>query len=353
MSGSGFAAMVGRLRRASLVQATRLVEAAARVSGQRGEVGRDALPGDEPVRFAASERMALVANEIAEAGVQGRQVRISANVMGLAGATPALPPPYSELQIQRRRARDMALGDFLNLIDHRALSFFFRIAQKFRWPLLAERAGRGEPDPVQTMLGAVAGIGVDGIKRRLDVPDAALVTLTAQLSDARRSAANVETVLRTLIGLPLRIEQASPVWMTLPASEQSRIGGASDQYSQLGDDPLTSVGVGTAALIGSSVLDVQHHYIVEIGPLSYDGLKDFCCREERRALVSQLCVLAAGMEQRPSIRLLIGVADIPMLRLGDDDAPALLGWTTWLGAPESASGLADDCVIPIDMAAVR
>jgi type VI secretion system protein ImpH len=219
--------------------------------------------------------------------------------------------------------------------------------------LLAERAGRGERDPVQNMLIAFAGLGVDGVKERLDVPDPALVTLAAHLSNTRRSTASVETVLRLLIGLPLRIDQACPVWMEVPESEQSRLGGPCDRFSQLGDDPRISVGLGQAAMVGASVLDVQHHYIVEIGPLSYGELKDFCCRKERRALISQLCVLAAGLEKRPSIRLLIGVAAIPPLRLGDDETPALLGWTTWLGAPDRASGTADDCVIPIDLAALR
>jgi type VI secretion system protein ImpH len=344
--------MTDRLRRSSLVQAARYAESAARLSGNRAEVGRDAFPAEEPIRFAASDRMALVANELADVQLNEGQVRLTANVLGLAGATPALPPPYSELQLQRRRARDYSLSRFFNLIDHRALSFFFRIAQKYRWPLLAERAGRGRRDPVQNLLVAFGGLGVEGVKERLDVADAALVTLSAHLSDTRRSAASVQTVLQTLIGLPLRIVQACPVWMEIPEAEQSRLGGPCDQFSQLGDDPLVTVGLGQAAMVGASVLDVQHHYIVEIGPLSYGDLKDFCCRKERRALISQLCILAAGLEKRPSIRLLIAVADIPPLRLGDDDTPALLGWTTWLGAPDRASGTADDCVIPIDYAAL-
>lgn len=347
------ARMADRLRRASLVQAARFAETAAKLSGNRAEVGRDAFPAEEPVRFAASERLGLVANELAEVQVRDGQVHITANVMGLAGATPALPPPYGEMQLQRRRLRDHTLSRFFNLMDHRALSFFYRIAQKFRWSLLAERAGQGQVDPIQNLLLSFAGIGVDGIRRRLDVPDAALVTIAAHLCDTRRSTDSVRTVLQLLIGLPLRIEQATPVWMPVPEEEQSRIGGALAQFSQLGDDPDASMGLGQAAMVGASVLDFQHHYIVEIGPLSYRQLQDFCCQKEKRALVSQLCILAAGMERRPSIRLLIGTVDIPDLRLGSDEAPALLGWTTWVGAPERASGTADDCVIPIDLSALR
>lgn len=343
MSATGL--VLRRLRRATLVQAARFAEQSARRDGREAEVGADAYPGEEPVRFSASDRMALVANDLADIETRGDQVAITANVLGLAGATPALPPVYSELQLQRRRLRDFAFARFLNLFDHRALSFFYRIARKFSWPLLAERAGQGQADPVANALTSMAGLSTPGVRTRLDLSDAALVPLVPHLSDARRSAASVEIVLRNLTGLPLRIVQACPVWMAVPAGEQSRLGGLGSQSAQLGGR--------WAAMIGAAVLDVQHHYVVEIGPVSYAQLQAFCGGSEGRRVVSQLCVLAAGLEHRPSIRLLIRAEDIPPLRLGDEAAPALLGWTSWVGAPEAENGVLADCVIPIDRAAIH
>lgn len=367
--------LLDRLRRSTFVQAARTVQGWASRAGNPAEVGRDDLPSMEPARFAASERMHIPANDVAgaEAGGSagaggGDQVRILANVMGLAGSTPALPPSYSELQLQRRRARDYAFGHFLAIFDHRALSFFWRIVEKYSWPLMAERAGRararlgtgdaGEAtartgDPVQEMLVSLAGIGQEGARDRLDVRDRSLVTLVGHLADTRRSAASVEAVLQVVTGLPLRVIQAVPTWMAVPPSEQTRIGGFGAQFAQLGQpDDGNDSGVGAAAMIGAAVLDAQHHYVVEIGPLSYRGLQDFCCRREARREVTQLCALAAGIEQRPSMRLLIATGDIPDLRLGDADSPAMLGWTTWMGQPDRAGGIADDCLIPIDPTAM-
>ncbi|HUD29119.1 MAG TPA: type VI secretion system baseplate subunit TssG [Novosphingobium sp.] len=355
--------LIERLRRSTFVQAARTVQGWASRAGNRAEVGRDDLPSMEPARFAASDRMYLPANDVAgaEPGDSAGQIRILANVMGLAGATPALPPPYSELQLQRRRARDHAFGHFLAIFDHRALSFFWRIAEKYSWPLMAERAGRarggtpesGTGDPVQEMLVTLAGIGYEGARDRLDVRDRSLVTLVAHLSDTRRSALSVEAVLRVMTGLPLRVVEAVPTWMAVPPAEQTRIGGFSAQFAQLGQGEDGSDAVaGGAAMIGAAVLDAQHHYVVEIGPLAYSQLQDFCCRREARREVTQLCALAAGIEQRPSMRLLIATSDIPELRLGDSHSPAMLGWTTWMGRPERSNGIADDCLIPIDPTAM-
>lgn len=351
MIGAG---LLDRLRRSTFVQAARTVQSWAHAGGSRAELGRDDLPAAEPARFSASERMFVPANDVAGAEAAGAaQVRILANVMGLAGATPALPPPYSELQLQRRRARDFAFGHFLAIFDHRALSFFWRIAEKYSWPLMTERAGRGDADPVQEMLVTLAGIGTEGARDRLDVQDRSLVTLVGHLSDTRRSAASVEAVLQVMTGLPLRVVQATPTWMAVPPSEQTRIGGFGAQFAQLGQpEDAADSGVGAAAMIGAAVLDAQHHYVVEIGPLRYRELQDFCCRRKARREVTQLCALAAGIEQRPSIRLLIATADIPELRLGDAESPAMLGWTTWMGNTQRSGGIADDCLIPIDPTAM-
>ncbi|MFC3174566.1 type VI secretion system baseplate subunit TssG [Novosphingobium bradum] len=350
-----------RLRRATLPQAARVVEELAARAGRPAEVGHDAVPSEEPLRFAASERMHLVAGDLARvepAGEDGRgaPVRLVANVLGLAGASPALPAPYSEMQLARRRARDWSFADFLNIFDHRALSFFYRIVRKYSWTLLAERGRRGAGDPVQQLLVALGGLSVEGLRERLDLPDAALVTLTAHLADSRRSARSVETILRTATGLPLRVIEACPVWMSVPRAEQTRIG-LCGQFAQLGDDPAGdgeggTGGLGGAAMIGASVLDVQHHYTVEIGPLGYGELHDFCARPDKRRVLSQLCILAAGLEQRPSLRLLIPVDEIPELQLGREGSEALLGWTTWLGRPEGRGGIAADCAIPISEAAI-
>ncbi|WP_213982294.1 type VI secretion system baseplate subunit TssG [Sphingomonas sp. dw_22] len=336
---------------ATLAQAARVVELAARVAGRKGEVGRDTYPGEEPIHFVASDRMSLPANDIAEIEVQGDQVRITANVLGLAGATPALPPVYSELQLQRRRLRDFSFGRFLNLFDHRALSFFYRITRKYSWPLQAERVDSGQVEPIGRAALALAGFGVEGARTRLRIEDAALVPLAAHLGDARRSADSVETVLRVLTGLDLRVVEANPVWMAVPPAEQTRLGGAGGQFARLGGD--SGLGLPDAAMIGAAVLEVQHHYVVEIGPVSHAQLQRFCMDPEARRVVGELCALAAGIEHRPSIRILVPADDIPPLTLAGADAPALLGWTSWLGPPEDRDALVGDCVIPIENSTIH
>ena len=348
--------LVERLRRrasaTSLPQAARMIEQAARGRRRSGHdgVGSDMPAAEEPLHFVASDRMLLPTGDVAEvdAGDSGA-VRVTANVLGLAGATPALPPYYSEIQLQRRRARDRSFAGFLNVFDHRALSFFYRIFRKYNWLLGFERAEAGTHDPVTNVLLAFAGLPTAAMRARLPIADSALVPLAAQLGDIRRSAATLEAVLRHVTGLSLRVIEAEATWMAVPAEEQTRIGSpAFGQFARLGGG---DAGALDAAMVGAAVLDVQHHYAVEIGPLAYAELLEFCGDGETLRTVREMCHLVAGIEHRPVVRLRIAKSEIPPLRLGAPATPAFLGRTSWLGDLGDSDEIVADCSIPIGVAA--
>ena len=348
------AALRRRAASVELAQVARVVEKSApRIAhGLVAEIGADLPLGEEPLHFVASDRMALTASDLAEIGEAppGQPLRITANLLGLAGTTPSLPPFYSEVQLQRRRLRDRSFSSFLNIFDHRALSFFYRIFRKYNWLLAFEREPVAGNDPISRAVLALAGFATPGSRTRLGIDDAVLVPLAAHLGDQRRSAASVEMVLRTMTGFDLHIVQAEPMWMTLPASEQTRLGGAAtQQYARLGGtETATGLGMLDAAIIGAAVLDIQHHYAVEIGPLGHAELLGFCRDDGPRRLIGEACLLAAGMEHQPVIRISIAAGNIPPLRLGIEAVPAMLARTAWLGRPGPPSHVVSDCVIPID-----
>ena len=97
------ARLADRARSTALAQAARVIELAARVQGSGrtfGGVGGDTPLKEEPLRFSASDRMAMPLGDLAEIRVGDEadgQVRVVANVMGLVGATPALPAPGGEM----------------------------------------------------------------------------------------------------------------------------------------------------------------------------------------------------------------------------------------------------------------
>lgn len=352
------ARLADRARSTTLAQAARLVELAARVQGSGrtfGSIGRDTPLREEPLRFAASDRMAIPVGDLAEvqpAADGDGQVRVVANVMGLVGATPALPAYYSEVQLRRRRLRDLSMASFYNIFDHRALSFFYRITAKYRWVLGYEREGTGGTDAVSDMLLSYAGFPSAATRDRLTFSDGLLAPLAGRLGDTRRSALSLAATLRHVTGLPLRIIEAEPTWMPIPPGEQTRIGGRlTARFARLGGLALANEAEPDGALIGQAVLDAQHHYLVDIGPLDHATFLGFVAGGNRLAEVREVCRLAGGLEQRPTLRLRIAAADVPPIRLGDASAPAILARTSWLGQVQDRGGILQDCTIPLAAAA--
>lgn len=345
------------LDRLGLVQAVRLIEMRARLAraGTRGaaaalpgEVGGNLPPGEEPVRLVASDRMTLVSNEIAGVAERtGGGVTLTANVAGLAGATPALPAFYSEVQLQRRRLRDRSMADFFNIFDHRALSFFYRAFRKYNRLVAFEREAETGADPASRMLLALGGFATPAGRDRLSFSDIGLAGMVGQIGNVRRTAAGLEALLRHITGLDLKIVEATPTWMALPLDEQTRLGRpGTARFSQLGGtDAATGLGVADAAVLGAAVLDIQHHYTIEIGPMRHEELMAFCMPGGPAARIAEACLLMTGVAYRPGLRLSIKAEDIPPLRLGAADAPAILGRASWISGV--GASLRSDCVIQI------
>jgi type VI secretion system protein ImpH len=336
--------LLSRARRTHFAQAARMIEHPGLRGNERAsarEVGADTRYDDEPIRFLASPRMATVANDLDAAGDDGGAVELTSNILGLAGATPALPAFYSELQLQRRRLRDRSLTDFLAIFNHRALSFFYRAARKHHWAIGYEREPKRGSDKVTRLLLALGGLGFSALRGRQSTPDEVFAPLAGQIGGMRRSAAAVATTLSRASGTPVRIREMQPTWMPIPASEQTRLG------APLGRGHAGTLG--DTAVVGAAVLDVQHHFDVELGPLGYPEFLRFCSPGGPRRQLGELTALAAGLPYRARARLLIAPGEVPPLQLGVAGAPALLGQTTWMRPDITGVAPLADCTVSLSL----
>ena len=90
-------------------------------------VAEGSEPANEPVRFASAVSLAFPASEVAAVHHQaedGQPPVMTVNFLGLAGARGPLPPVFSELILERLRARDTAMRDFLDIFNHALINSF-------------------------------------------------------------------------------------------------------------------------------------------------------------------------------------------------------------------------------------
>src|SRR5262249_33670737 len=126
-------------------------------------VGRFFPPITESVRFLANPSLSFPASEIQELSVDtesGSPATMKVNFFGLSSPQGVLPTPYTELILERVQKKDYGLRDFLDIFNHRMISFFYRAWEKSHFFVSVEL---GEPDSVSPLMMSLLGLGTAGL----------------------------------------------------------------------------------------------------------------------------------------------------------------------------------------------
>ena len=99
-------------------------------------VGGFSHPEEEAVHFRANSRLGFPASQIQSLDFpENAPPEMMVNFMGLTGPSGALPYTYSELILERIRAKDHGLAAFFDIFNHRAISLFYRAWERSRFPV--------------------------------------------------------------------------------------------------------------------------------------------------------------------------------------------------------------------------
>ncbi len=296
-------------------QAVRLLE---RVHGDREPVGYFSLPAAEAVRFRAHASTVFPASEIQSLrDSDGERADMEVNFMGLFGPLGVLPLYYTELIAERRRLRDTALIEFLDIFNHRMISLFYRAWEKYRFPIAYER---GDRDQVGRRLLDFIGLGTTGLQNRQKVADNALMFYSGLLSQQPRCAANLESLLADYFEVPVEVEQFVGAWYKLDESTQFCMDDGTGVSEQLG----------FGVVVGDEVWDTQGRVRIRIGALRMARYLDFLPSGAAYAPLRSIAEFYAGGEIDFEVQLILDRRDVPVCELGAEGETApRLGWITW------------------------
>ena len=298
------------------VQVIRLLQ---RLYPDRAALGGWADPRREVARLRVPPSLAFPGSEVAEvrlppgAGAETPPA-VAARFFGLTGAQGVLPHFYTTYAAQRARQRDTALRDFLDLFHHRLLSLYYRVWEKHRPPLAAER---GDEDRLLAHLLDLVGAGTAGLLDRSAVPDTVLAHYAGLLALRARPAIGLAQLVGDYFGVPATIEQFVGEWRSVAGSGQLRLGDDADD-GRLG-----------RAVVGDAVYDPQGRVRLRLGPLTrrqFDALLPGGADHGRLQALARLYVdEGIGVEAQ----LVLAREEAPGAALGAPGAPAL-GRGSWL-----------------------
>lgn len=286
----------------------------------RTPVGRFVKPSAEVARFHAHASPAFPASQIQALASQENGVpALWVNFMGLIGPLGLLPLYYTELVLERERARDHALREFLDIFHHRMISLFYAAWEKYRFNIAYER---GERDRFSHHLLDLIGMGVPGLENRQEVADDSLLFYGGLLALHPRSAAGFEQMLGDYFDVPVEIEQFVGAWYPVDSSSQCELDGNRQDYSAQ---------LGFGAVVGDEIWDQQSRVRVKLGPLTFAEYRDFLPDGSAHRQLAALAKFYAGHEYDIEMQLILRRDEVPACELGAGEAEGLqLGWTTWV-----------------------
>lgn len=286
--------------------------------GNGKPVGRFDNPAEEAARFLSNPALEFPPSEIHSLDWPDRgQPRLTVNIMGLTGLLGVLPLPYTEWINDRIRAKDHTLQAFFDLFHHRLLSLFYQAWEKYRFPVAYER---DRNDRFTRYLLALLGLGTEGLRHRLSVPDEGAAFYTALLSLQTRSATALRQVLHDYFEVPVEIEQFVGTWRPISESDQTRTGDERDYSEQL------TLG----AIAGDEVWDQQSTARIVLGPLTLQQYLDFLPNGSAYRALCDLTEFFSRREIDFELQLILRREETPGIVLEEESGGFMLGWTTWI-----------------------
>ncbi len=208
------------IREVDFFQLIRTIE---RETGLR--LGSDLKPNEEPVVLKADPDAHFAATEVCSWNNQTEIPEVKVSFFGLFGPSGALPQHYTQLINDQARLQDFALRDFLDLFNHRLLSFFYRCWEKHKFPVAFETAHfTGREDCCTAALRALIGMRTEGHWDRLSFPSSDLLYFAGHLSNQRPTASALVDMVRDAFGVPAQVEQFVGQLMLVAPSAQTRLG---------------------------------------------------------------------------------------------------------------------------------
>lgn len=304
-------------------QLVRLLEQAAAAEHKRA-VGEDAAPQQEAVRFAVQPALSHPAGEVTRVVPRADgPTDVEVSFLGLTGPNGVLPDHYTSLLLNRLRANDSTLREFLDLFHHRIVSLFYRASGKYRFSFgyRHDRSDVRTDDFTQVLL-SLTGQGTDGQTGRT-AADPAVLNFAGLFSRTVRSTESLTSLLTDYFEQPVQIHQFTGQWLRLSSDQQTQLCGEQGYFNRLGQDTV----------IGERVYDVQSRFTVVVGPVDRATFRNFL---PDRSDLTDLCQVVrrfVGTEFDFDIRFVLPPDQVPVCRLGgDEETSSRLGWDTWLSS---------------------
>jgi type VI secretion system protein ImpH len=262
------------------------------------------------VRFRPALDFSFGATEVDSVAWDAKHERheVTTRFLSLYGAGSPLPACYTELLLYEDP--EGRLRSFLDIFNHRLVSFLFRAWEKYRYHVVRDAECA---DPVSRRSRLLCHL-----ERKDDPVD--LLAFAGLLQRQPLSEASVERLLEAYLQVPVAVYSCVVRWLPVPDHQLMALGSR-------------NCVLGGLAVLGRELRSASTTYRVHVGPLSYEKYVEFLpggtARTKLLALLDRLDADALDCE----LTLEVDANTLHTYCLGSPEGG--LGFTSWIGVAAS------------------
>lgn len=197
------------------------------------------------------------------------------------------------------------LKEFLDILNHRFTSFFYRAGIKYRWPLVYRQHGE---DDVTGNLIAFTGLKTLHTRNKICIPDVALLRY-AGLFTIPNSASSLTSLLSDFLNTTVKISQFEGEWLEIDESDRNKIGRRKGTCC-----------LGRSFTIGRRIYSRQHKFRIVIGPINYDQYTGLLPGQKKFRELTNLVKMRSGITLKSEYALKVDRQTVPHAALGRKSA---------------------------------
>jgi len=243
---------------------------------------------------------------------------MTVNFMGLYGPSGVLPHHYSELILQRVKFKDESMRDFLDMLNHRVVSQFYRASIKYlmirsfeRSQLIRQQSSSKSlasavHNQSQALL-ALAGLGDRSQQNRMGLEDSSIISASGFLQQQVRSVKNLEKLIKFQFGIDATIEQFKGEWHKLQPDFRTKL--SSDPWE--GENNI----LGQNAILGKRVWQAQGKFSVLLKPNNLDEFMEIAPDSDRLKAMENIIHFYVGIELDFDFKIRLRSDQLPRTQL--------------------------------------
>lgn len=280
-------------------------------------IGTSSSPGQESFRLGQEASLNFPSSSVASANYDPDEDRLNILIrcLGMLGPNGALPTVMTEHVIRRARSkRDKTLYEFINMLQHRLFTLFYRA-----WALNRPSVDCtwGEASKFRNYIAALAGVHDVHAEHSCEIEPRASMYYCGIFGAYTANRDDLVAFLEDYFEVPFKLVECIGNWLVISKRDRACLGRVANTTT-----------LGLNLVLGERIWNAHLRYRIHIGPVDHDDFLRFLPNHPSFYKLRDSLQKYVGSQYDCLLTMSLQAKSVPTVSLGKK---SFLGWNSWMG----------------------